>query len=77
MNRDKKKIHRATSDVELSSCEDESDDENVHLKIEADVDNFQEERKRHLKNVILNRIMLLKKQKRVREESNHKGNTNV
>jgi hypothetical protein len=59
MPRDKKIIHRATSDVEDETIEDD-DKSNVEIK---DTDKLLEERKKHLKEIILKRKLTLKNKK--------------
>jgi hypothetical protein len=65
MPRDKKSIHRATSDVEdeneLSCGEEEP--------LSTNEDNLEEERRKKLKNIILKRTLALKQQ-RERKKTN-------
>jgi hypothetical protein len=64
MPRDKKTIHRATSDVEDEFISDEEPikQEEKHVEIE-DSDNLIEKRKQYLKSAILKRSLALKQQK--------------
>jgi hypothetical protein len=70
MPRDKKMIHRATSDtsdVEVSSDEDKDEiAPEMEKKDEVVNEELEEKRKEQLKNVILKRSLALKKQSRER-----------
>jgi hypothetical protein len=83
MPRDKKVIHRATSDVEdeVLSEEEPIDKEKLHTKTSdnsnekfQDPIGLMEERKKHLKDVILKRTLALKQQ-RERDRQQRVGST--
>lgn len=65
MPRDKKIIHRATSDVEDEDVSDEEENGNQQPLNEKEVEqnNIEEERKKYLKDIILRRTLTLKKQR--------------
>lgn len=83
MPRDKKTIHRATSDVEdeVLSEEEPTDKEKLQSKTSdnsnqkfEDSNDLIEERKKHLKDVILKRTLALKQQ-RERDRQQRVGST--
>lgn len=83
MPRDKKTIHRATSDVEdeVLSEEEPTDKEKLQSKTSdnsnqkfEDPNDLIEERKKHLKDVILKRTLALKQQ-RERDRQQRVGST--
>jgi hypothetical protein len=65
MPRDKKIIHRATSDVEDETIEEDDDKNNIEFK---DTDKLLEERKKYLKEIILKRKLTLKQNKKVESQ---------
>ena len=62
MPRDKKIIHRATSDIEDETIVEEEDKDSTQFK---DTDKLLEERKKYLKEIILKRKLTLKQNKKV------------
>ena len=60
MPRDKRVIHRATSDVEEDNDVESEEEPTIKSK---DVDNLLEERKKYLRNIILKRTSDLKQQR--------------
>lgn len=63
MPRDKKIIHRATSDVEDEFISEEEEEEKSEVDLTVKTINFTEERKKFLKEAILKRTQTLKQQK--------------
>lgn len=66
MPRDKKIIHRATSDIEDETIVEEEDNkDNTDSTEFKDTDKLLEERKKYLKEIILKRKLTLKQNKKV------------
>lgn len=73
MPRDKKTIHRATSDVEDSDTEEVDVVSAGFSSKQNELKSLIEERKRYLKDIILKRNIALKQQRE--REKNHKVNS--
>jgi len=63
MPRDKKAIHRATSDVEDEDISDEEEQATKEIISSVEDSNLIEERKKQLKSIILKRTLALKQQR--------------